>query len=98
MPWITPVSCTGKNPFGTNDIKHNGQDERAGATSRVIALVVEDPLERPAVKIDHALENPLGTWKSRPCACSAFSRRNREHIIGVSVSETTAETRMVTPE
>ena len=25
IAWITPVSCTGKKPFGMNDVQHAGQ-------------------------------------------------------------------------
>ena len=35
MPWIRPVSCTGKKPFGIDDVEQHGQHQRATATSSV---------------------------------------------------------------
>ena len=59
----------------------------------------QDDLERPAIARDDPLERSLGrtdrTAPARPPACAAAAA---PHIIGVSVSDTTAEMRIVTLE
>jgi len=60
-------------------------------------LELENELQRPAIEGDHALEGALrGSVDANPAALWADAARCAALIIGVSVSETTAETMIVT--
>ena len=43
MPWITPVSCTGKNPFGIDDVEHDREHQRGERDDQRRGLAVEHP-------------------------------------------------------
>ena len=60
------------------------------------SLEAQDHLERAAVERDHALEHAFRCLVEASLLASGLWRRMREHIIGVRVSETTAEMMMVT--
>ena len=87
MPWITPVSCTGKKPFGIDDVEQHGQRQRRDRDEQRRGLAVEHPVEHPAVARDDAVEQlaapaiearsacPRGVWRS---SLRAHHRRQRQ--------------------
>ena len=98
IAWITPVSCSREEALGDHDVEKGGQRQRAERDQQQRqALAVEHPVQRAAVALDDRCRSLRG--------CSAGTRsalrlgsvlQQRAHIIGTSVSETTAEIRMVT--
>ena len=57
-----------------DNIERNGQCQRAGSHEQSHGLMVENPLQRPAVKINHALENPLRPLEEPPVPLARIFR------------------------
>ena len=65
----------------------------ATRVSSVGRLVAQHPLEAAAVALDHAVDEAVEYARQRGCCLASRPWRSmREHIIGVSVSDTIAET------
>ena len=96
-PRITPVSCTGKNPFGTITYKTSVSTRVAKVTSSVAGWCRQDEFHCASVKRDDpvviVLGEPRRSVPSHPL-CDVLA--SLALIIGVSDNETTAETRIVT--
>ena len=83
--------------MGTIVVHPDGCDQRANRDQQRRRLVPQHELQRTPIEGDGAVENFFPTpRKIRPCWYSSRWRSNSEHIMGVSVSEMTAESRMVT--
>ena len=69
MPWITPVSCTGKNPFGTmmysNTVTHQ-RDERDQQRQR---LMIQHDVQRAVIAPDHPVECRARPARSKRLRC-----------------------------
>ena len=61
-----------KKSLWHDNIERNGQCQRAGSHEESHGLMVENPLQRPAVKINHALENPLRPLEEPPARLLGF--------------------------
>ena len=97
-PRMTPVSCTGKNPLGTMIYNQTVAASVADRHQQRARLVTEHPAQRRAVALNHRDQTQLRR-RDRTSPASPLRPRWRSslaHIIGVSVSDTTAETRIVT--
>ena len=85
------MSCTGKKPLGISDVEHDGEDEREDRDEQRGALAVEHPGEHPAVaRGSRGRTTRRSSGRSGLCSSGGVWRRSRAHIIGVSVSDTTA--------
>ena len=83
--------------FGHDDVEEDGGDQRADSHQQGDGLMLQDELHRAAVEGDGVVEQRAPTsrrsgraWLRPRC------RSSSEHIIGVRVSEMTADSRMVT--
>ena len=97
MPRITPVSCTGKNPLGTMMYKTDREHQRRDRDHQRRLLDGAAPSAKSCRRTrsyPRKSAPTCGTGGSARCAACAAGAC--EHIIGVSVSETIAETRIVT--
>ena len=79
-----------------DDVKQHRQNQRPRRDQQRRRLMLQHPLQRSPVKCDDSLEHALRQLEEPALLGFGLWRSNREHIIGVSVSETTAETRIVT--
>ena len=92
VPIIMPVSCCGKKPLGTTDVKPDGGDERCKTPDHQHEdLMAQHPFQARLVMAQQPVERPLaGPDKSARLARRRIPAcRKREHSIGVSVSEMT---------
>ena len=87
------MSCCGKSPLGTYDEERDVDGHRRERDERAsIDAVAERPAEAALVEGEHAVEDPLGREVEPPVLHVRLGARAcREHIIGVSVSETSAD-------
>ncbi len=58
--WMTPVSCTGKNPFGTMTNSSAVSASVASEADQHQRLMPEDDVERAAITLDDPIERTLG--------------------------------------
>ena len=92
---IVPLSCCGKNPFGTMT---NRKMFTAIVSKRTISVIAGCRSTTRRLR-SYAPSSFRKTFfaqrdKASPCSSGLRCRSKREHIIGVVVSETTSETRM----
>ena len=96
MPWINPVSCTGKNPFGITTYRKTVSASVATATSSVGVWRSRTQFSiRPYQSIEAASQRCVMRVNSE-VSSSERRRSSRAHIIGTRVSDTTAEMTIVT--
>ena len=96
MPWIAPVSWTGKNPLGIAMYRTMVSTSVAIATRSVAPCRSSTHVSMRAYPaITRSNHSPV-FLNTGPCSCTGMWRSRRAHIIGVSVSETAAESRMAT--
>ena len=56
MPWITPVSCTGKESLGNLDVENDGQHQRGQRHKQGDGLKAQHHLQRAPVKRDQLVD------------------------------------------
>ena len=98
MPCTTPVSCVGKKPLEMTIYNQHRERKSAGRHEKRRFLMVQHPAKGPPILRYYPVELLLGpAVEPSPASPSGVCLRSLAHIIGVSVSETNAEMRMVTP-
>ena len=97
-PKMKPVSCCGNEPLRDHDVEVAGEHDQRQGHHQHQRLVAEHPAQAAVIggaasasknALGRAVEAVLARTRSRGV-------RNREHIIGVRVSETKAETTTAT--
>ena len=60
MPWIAPVSWSGKKPFGISTILETGRRQGQNRDDQDQSLVIEHPAEPAVVGVDDGLKSAFG--------------------------------------
>ncbi len=90
---ITPVSCAGRKPLGMTMYSRMVPASVPTAISSTSACAAQRPCQRAAVAGGRRRNPASNARASQLGLCSGSNgRSSRPHIIGVSVSETTADT------
>ena len=93
---IRPMSCCGKKPFGNDDEQIDRQAERGEEDhQRREAPGAAQGRDRAHSRAACRRRPARSIGRSVPCRSSPWARRKRDAIIGVSVSDTNIETKMV---
>ena len=96
MPWITPVSCEGKNPLGTTKYSPAVSATVAANTSSVAMLRSSTQFSITPYRRMVPSKNRPVAWYSLPWLASGVCFSSRAHSMGVSVSDTTADIKIAT--
>ncbi len=96
IPWMTPVSCTGKKPLGiATYIATVAAKVSSAASNASSCRSSTQPSQRPYPSMTRL--NPRSAARSSRLRWSAGRwRTSSAHIMGTSVSDTTADSTMVT--
>ena len=96
MPSSAPVSCTGKNPFGTAQ-NSTPVSTSVPTTTTSVEVWCRSTHRTPFAYHAIAASNHSSLlWYIHPCSLTGLCRSSFAHIIGVSVSETNALIKIVT--
>jgi len=91
-----PVSCTGKKTLGHDDVENDREHKRSSRDEQNRGLNCSAHRKRTSIESNDALKHVLRSLVEPALLIRGVCFSSREHIIGVSVRETTAETRIVT--
>ena len=95
-PMIMPGVLLRQQALGDDDIKPDGGDQRGDGDAEGERLMPQHPLQARVIRVEHRLKHRSVAVKEPPVLLVLSGLKRRAHIIGVSVSETMADTTTAT--